>query len=320
MSAIDSDAATHRDLTQRRRLLRWLALLGAAVVLLVTATSAFLRVSAAGLGCENWPACYGQTATAGADAAAKRPSLARLVHRISASAAGAAVLGIGLIAVSQPRRFKAELLVAAVLMLITVGLATLGRATPGATVPVVAMGNVLGGMLMASLLWWLALGERGRAEPRARGLAPLSWLALLATFAQIGLGVLTSASYSGLACTSLPSCTEAGFPGAWSASDLDPWRAAAGSPSIHMAHRVGTLVVAALVVRLAWLIGAQGPRGRRLRAALLLALSVQALLGVLLVRFGLPLPVAVAHNSGAALLLLTLVAAHHGAGRTEQQV
>ena len=101
---------------------------------------------------------------------AQPPRLARFLHRVAASAAGAVVLGIGLLAVTQPRRHRRELSLFAVLAVLTLGLATLGRATPGALVPAVAMGNVLGGMLMASLLAWLALGERSGWRART-GLA-----------------------------------------------------------------------------------------------------------------------------------------------------
>lgn len=302
---------TEDDLAARRRLLRWLGLCGAVVVLLVTTTSALLRVSAAGLGCEDWPACYGAAAATSGEQGASRPSAARFVHRISASLAGAAVLGIGLIALTHPRRFRRELAIFGVMAALTLGLATLGRATPGASVPAVAMGNALGGMLLASLLFYVGLGvRRERAKTRV-ALVLLSWLALGLMFATAGLGVLTSASYSGLACPGLPLCTDVGFPGAWSSADLNPWREAAGSASIHMAHRTATVALAVAVAALAWGVGRADAAGRHMRYLLLTVLSLQLLLGIALVRFSLPLPIAVAHNLGAAALLLGLVAAHH---------
>lgn len=293
------------------RLIRWLSAAGVLVVLLVTTTSALLRVSTAGLGCEDWPACYGRAAAAGGDAQAAPPRLARFIHRISASAAGAVVLGIGLLAITQPRRHRRELAFFAALALITLALATLGRATPGAIVPAVAMGNVLGGMLMASLLAWLALGEREGGVRAAPWLRALSWTGLILAFLAIGLGVMTSASYSGLACPGLPLCAPEAATTDWSAADLDPWRAASASPSIHLAHRVVAVLAAAVALLLAWRIGRLGHPGRRLRSFLLLAVAGQFALGIALVALGLPLAVAVLHNLGAAVLLMTLIAAHH---------
>ena len=227
------------------------------------------------------------------------------------------MLGIGLLAVTQPRRHRRELSFFAVLAVLTLGLATLGRATPGALVPAVAMGNVLGGMLMASLLAWLALGERIGDARAPAWLRRLSGLALVLAFLAIGLGVMTSASYSGLACPGLPLCTPEGGAAEWSTADLHPWHTGAGSPSIHMAHRGAALLAAAVILALAWSVGRLGGSGRRLRNLLLVALTLQLLLGVGLVTLRLPLPVAVLHNLGAASLLLALVATQHRlAGRS----
>jgi cytochrome c oxidase assembly protein subunit 15 len=303
--------ASRREQQTPAQLIRWLAAAGVFVVLLVTTTSALLRVSGAGLGCEDWPACYGREAM-GPTNRAQPPRLARFLHRVSASAAGAVVLGIGLLALTQPRRHRRELSFFAVLAVLTLGLATLGRATPGALVPAVAMGNVLGGMLMASLLAWLALGERGGGLHPPAWLPRLSALALVLAFLAVGLGVMTSASYSGLACPGLPLCTPGGGTTAdWSAADLHPWRTAAGSPAIHMAHRGAALLAGAVTLALAWNLGRLGAAGRRLRNLLLVGLALQFLLGVGLVTLGLPLPVAVLHNLGAAVLLLALVATQH---------
>jgi cytochrome c oxidase assembly protein subunit 15 len=296
---------TNDALARMRRLLRAAAFGGVLVVLLVTTSSAFLRLRALGLGCEDWPACYAQR---DAGAASAGPSIARILHRVSATLAGAAVLSIGLIALGRSRDFRRELALTGLMLMLLVGLAWLGRATPGARVPAVAVGNVLGGLLLAAMLWWVALGPR-----RAMGRAPTwlvaaSWAAVLLTFGQIGLGVLTSASHSGLACTAFPHCTLEGFPGTWAAADLDPWRPAGASASIHMAHRAGAAVSMLAVALIAWILRR---RAASIAVALALLLSAQAAAGVALVLGSLPLPLAVLHNLLAAVLLLTLVAAHH---------
>ena len=297
---------TADPLYSMQRLLRAAALGGVLVVLLVTTSSAFLRLRALGLGCEDWPACYAQREAAAPASAG--PSAARIVHRISATLAGAAVFGIGLIALGRPRELRRELALAALMLLLLVGLAWLGRATPGARVPAVALGNVLGGLLLAALLWWVALGPRRAPGHGPAWLIAASWAALLLTFAQIGLGVLTSASHSGLACTAFPGCTLDGFPGPWSAAELDPWRPSAASASLHMAHRLGALASALAIASIAWALRRRAPA---LAAGLALLLAAQVAAGIALVLSSLPLPLAVLHNVLAALLLLTLVAAHH---------
>jgi cytochrome c oxidase assembly protein subunit 15 len=303
---------TDDSLAGMQRLLRATALAGVLVVLLVTTSSAFLRLRGLGLGCEDWPACYAQPAPVDAPAGA---AVARVLHRLSAALAGAAAIGIGLIALGRARQFRRELAFTAAMLVLLLGLAWLGRATPGATVPAVAVGNVLGGLLLATLLWWLALGPARNAGVLPGWLPAASWAALLLTFAQIGLGVLTSASHSGLACTAFPGCTAEGFSGMWSAGDLDPWRTAAASASIHMAHRAAALASAAGVVLVAW-----GLRRVAAGLAALLAglLVFQLGLGIALVLGSLPLPLAVLHNLAAAALLLALVAAHHRTAGRDQ--
>jgi cytochrome c oxidase assembly protein subunit 15 len=301
------DVNGNGQVARLRAATRAIALAGLLMVLLVTTSSAFLRVRAAGLGCSDWPACYGPQHTAIAE---QQPG-ARLLHRISATLAGAAVVAIAVLALMRPRELRRELLLALLMLAVTAFLAALGRATPGARVPAVALGNVLGGMSMAALLAWVALGQRPRVAgaPIARAVAAIT---LVALFAQIGLGVLTSASWSGLACPALPSCTDGAgnFPADWSA--LNPWRLAAGSATVHMAHRAASLIVLLAVSVLAWVLGPGHPRLRLVLATLVL---VQLALGAHLVLGALPLATAIAHNAIASFLLLAVVTAHHRLGR-----
>lgn len=292
---------------RRLRLIRVLALAGVLIVLLVLSSSALLRLRALGLGCADWPACYGQVQSEAAG-----PSLARVLHRFSASLAGASVIAIGVLALSRPRRFVRELTIIALMLVLLVALAYLGRATPGAQVPAVALGNVLGGMLLAALLGHLAL-PACRQAPAPLWLRAAVWSALLLAFAQIALGVLTSASHSGLACPLLPRCNaDAFFPG-WTWTDFDPWRAPAASAGVHAAHRIGGLLLLLLGALAAWGLRRRAPP---LALALGLLLAAQSALGIVLVIQQLPLAAAVAHNFGAALLLLALVAAQRlSAGR-----
>ena len=303
-------------MNEPRRLLSRVALAGVLLVLLVTTSSAYMRLTAAGLGCADWPACYGRDAAAPGQPTLEHATpptpLARLLHRVSASATGAAVLAIALIAFVNRRALAHELRVASALLVLTLGLALLGRATPGAQSPAVAMGNLLGGMLMAATLCWLALGKSPRArQPAPRGLSWLSGLALAVLSVQILLGAMTSATYSALACTTLPDCAGQWWPAGWSANEFDvllPHSARSGpSVAVHLAHRYAALAVAAATLAVA---AALRGRARGLALALGGLLTLQVGLGAAGVWFSLPLALVLLHNVNAVLLLLALVAAH----------
>jgi len=310
--------------TDPRRLIARLALAGVALVLLVTASSAFLRLRAAGLGCAEWPACYGPSAARAASGPPAVP-LARMLHRVSAAAAGGVVLAIALVAFVNRKALAAQCAIALALLGLTLVLALLGRVTPVAESPGVPMTNLLGGMLLASLLWWLALDRAGTKAALPGWLPWLSALALVTLAAQLTLGALTSTTYSALACTTLPDCGGRWWPQPWSAAEFDPLSplSARDGPSaaVHLAHRYGALASAAALLALAIALRRRVPR---LAWALAGLLALQLALGALAVRFGLPLALVLLHNIGAVALLLAAVAAHRialsGRPRVERPV
>lgn len=306
------------SLTDRRHhILRRLALLCAALVLAVTSLSAFIRLSKAGLGCADWPACYGQElrrlqqGTPASDDAQTATAAARLVHRIAASTALLLVIVMVLICFgSQPLLVREGLLSLALLGL-ALFLAVLGVWSSAPRVPAVAMGNLLGGFFMLALCVRLAM----RRETALAGV-PRAWAvaaALLLTL-QVALGGLVSASLSGLSCTGWSDCglretlQAAGWAG------LDPWREPVLGPApevnqagafAHSLHRHAGLLLVLLSLPLALL---AWRRGRR-RSAIVLSLLIgaQLVVGVALSALGLPLAVALLHNLLAAALLATLL-------------
>jgi heme a synthase len=196
------------------------------------------------------------------------------------------------------------------MLLLASGLAVLGRWSAGARVPAVAIGNLLGGMVMLALSWKLALPERAGGDAFARRWA---WAAMAVLLAQVAAGALVSASYAGLSCASFADCWRnaeaAGLP--WRA--LNPWREPAvvvtampinaEGALAQVVHRSAALVVLLVVARL----GIAAVRGGRpgTGAALLALLALQLALGWLMVAALLPLPLALAHNVVAGLLLAT---------------
>ena len=285
-----------------RRLIRGVAAAGVAVVVIVLSMSALLRLRAAGLGCADWPACYGR-----ADAGATVPSLARLMHRMAAMAATFAVVSIGVIAASRPRPFRRELASSVVMFVLLAGLAALGRSSADAQSAAVPLFNVLGGMVLLALFARIATaGVRHDANVPGWG-PPLARAGLFLLLVQIALGVLTSATFSGLACPGLLGCGNG--------SALRPLPLASGSmlapeagAALHMLHRATALALLAVLLSLAW-----GLRRSHRALALLLVAAVllQVALGVVMVAASLPLALAVAHNVGAALLVCVLSAAQH---------
>jgi heme a synthase len=315
--------------------LRRLAWLATAFALLVIVFGAFVRLSNAGLSCPDWPTCYGKltwpTQSHDIDRAnaafPDRPvesdkAWREQAHRILVG--GLSLLTFALAAWAGRRRRDLGRLavvpwVAAVFILFQ---AALGMWTVTLKLlPLVVVAHLLGGMTLFALLAYtalrLSLTPMGSAEnARLRTLVVVG-IGLLA--AQIALGGWTSANYAALACgTDFPTCLGQWHPPTDFNSAFVLWRGvgvdyeggvldAAARTAIQLAHRLGALVVFAYGLLLALLAARRGET-RLLAFALGAALLLQVALGVGNVVLGLPLPVATAHNGGAALLLFVLLA------------
>jgi cytochrome c oxidase assembly protein subunit 15 len=277
-------------------------LLAVVLALAVVILGAYTRLSDAGLGCPDWPGCYGHlTVPSHPEAVAQaneayghRPVDAgkawkEMVHRYAAGLLGVLVLGL---AVRAWRQGADRLLVTATLVLVLFQ-AALGMWTVTLLLkPVIVMAHLLGGFTVLSLLWLGYLNARSfvpqrRSPPIVLRRLALGALAVLVL--QIALGGWTSANYAALACPTFPKCL-----GEW-------W------PPMDMA------VVALLCVGGVAVLTALREAGalRAAATAVLLLLVVQVSLGVANVWLSLPLPVAVAHNAVAALLLLAVLVLIH---------
>lgn len=307
------------NLTQRRHAwLHRLALVAAALVLAITSLSAFIRLSNAGLGCDDWPQCYGSRLRAAQqnhapDAAdSATVTVARLTHRVVAVLALLAITTIVLVCFGNRPWLVREGALALAMLALTIGLAVLGRWTAGARIPAVAIGNLLGGLLILALSWRLAGGVSEPARPMLRAWA---WVGVAVLFAQVALGALVSASYAGLSCAAAGDCLRAAEAAGWPWHTLNPWREPVfaatpmplnpGGALAQLVHRGGALL-AFLVLMPLGIAALRGPR-RRDGAALLVLLMLQLGLGWLAVATALPLSLALAHNVVAGLLLATVV-------------
>jgi heme a synthase len=168
-------------------LIRRLVSIALALVLVVTLSSAFIRLSQSGPPCPEWPACYGAQAGTAAPALSEESPvfLARVLHRIAASVAGILFLAIAVLGWHRWRN-DSRRMVAVALVVLAGLLAWLGKYT-SSTLPAVMLGNLLGGMALLGLLAWLrqctARGETPRAQRRV-------WIALALAVLQIALGVV----------------------------------------------------------------------------------------------------------------------------------
>lgn len=310
----------------------------AVIALIVIVLGAYTRLSDAGLGCPDWPGCYGHLdVPKTSDEVARanqlypdRPVEAHkawkeMIHRYFAGSLG--VL-IAILAVWAWRR-RAELNTGVALPVFLVALvvfqALLGMWTVTLKVkPVIVMSHLLGGFATLSLLWLFAIRE-GRRFVREAAAAPTLlrlWVgvALLVLIAQIALGGWTSTNYAALACTAFPQCHTGVW---WPAMDFKEgfvlWRGLGidyefgvlenpARVAIHMTHRIGAIVTLLVVGLLGVLALRSGIATlRRIGAAILVLLAMQVGLGITNIVAALPLYVAVAHNAVGALLLLGVI-------------
>ena len=301
-----------------------MALLCAALVLAITSLSAFIRLARAGLGCEPWPQCYGQSLREATEAAAQPVAppvaLARLAHRVTAVAALVVIVMMVMTALLSAPVLWREGAMALCLLALALFLAILGRWTADARVPAVVLGNLLAGFAMFALACRLALATSLR--PPARPL-PVAWvtLAVVVLVAQIALGGLSSAAHAGTSCPELARCDLSA--GSWQA--LNPWHAPRFDPAdpanaagalLAFGHRAGSLAVLIVLLPLgvvAW------RRGHRAGVLLVLLPVVEAGLGALLVLAALPLALALAHNLVAATMLAVVVGLYQGPAARRQE-
>lgn len=312
-----------------------LAAIATLLALVVVMLGAYTRLGDAGLGCPDWPGCYGHIAvpeTTSAIAMAEHqfqqpvePAKAwkEMVHRYFAGTLG--VLIAILLLWGGVRKFrypKQPLLIPTLLVLLVVFQALLGMWTVTLKVqPLIVSAHLLGGMALAALLWYLTLATRPYQPSTAPALRFKPWaiLGLVVVIIQLFLGAWTSTNYAALACTSFPLCHGSLFPHLDFQQAFTLWQplgvnyeggvlSAVARVTIQMTHRYWGFVTAVVIVLLSLaLMGSKA--NQKLRGigwVLLILIITQFILGMLNVIWLLPRGIAVAHNGVAALLLLSM--------------
>jgi cytochrome c oxidase assembly protein subunit 15 len=321
----------NRGLVWFRRVAATAALLCAIVVVV----GAWVRLTNAGLGCPDWPGCYGQlhpdqVVERAAEINAANPerpfdyqkALNEMVHRYIVGALGVLVLALAALSVMNRRDPAQPRVLPWVIVVLLVLQALLGMWTVTLLLkPLIVTLHLLGGLATLALLWWLALSpERRELKAAERPVRRLAIGAMAVVLAQISLGGWTSTNYAAAACADFPACHGSWWPDMdfdngfvlWRGLDIDYEGGVLDAPArvaIHYTHRLGaylTALVVLLLVAGAWRRG-QTPATRAAAAAVLVALGLQITIGMNLIWQGWPLWLGTAHNAGAALVVLAMV-------------
>ena len=338
--------ADNAETTTVPRLMLRLAVLAVGLAVVVIMLGAWTRLVHAGLGCPDWPGCYGflavpQSETSIAIANARFPETPvdvakgwpEMIHRYAAGMLGLLVFGLAAYAVRQRKLnvpVKLPLFIAGFIVL--QGAFGMWTVTLKLWPQVVAL-HLLGGFTTLSLLALLVLRLRSRVRGGSAQTAVLKsarsgsrlrpWLygGLLLVIMQIALGAWTAANYAAVACTDLPTCGGQWWPqGMDFAHGFDITQHvgpnylggqlnADGRVAIHVSHRLGAAVVLvyfSVLLALLWARRRRNGLGQSV-AVVAVVLLAQIALGLANVILYIPLAVAVAHNATGALLLLSVI-------------
>lgn len=327
----------HLD-SRQTQMIRKLVFVSILLAIVVVVLGAYTRLTHAGLGCPDWPTCYGlidvpvtPAQIAQAEQAFPERSVEpekawnEMIHRYFAGTLGLLILAIAFLSFKQ-RNQGTPLRLPLLILVIVIFQAALGMWTVTMKLmPVVVMGHLLGGFTTLCLLFLLHLRlksqriNQGDWQVKKYGRYALFGIAILSV--QIALGGWTSSNYAALSCVELPICQSG-----WQEQltfdrsfDLVPPKrdsyeyghlAHDERVTIHVVHRFGAIVT---TVYLAWLLTmiflkAQTSMFKTSSLMVAFALVTQVLLGISNIWFSLPLSVAVGHNIVAACLMLTLIA------------
>ncbi|WP_104040383.1 COX15/CtaA family protein [Vibrio hyugaensis] len=300
------------------------------LTMLVIMLGAYTRLADAGLGCPDWPGCYGQLLVPQSEADVSKANALfpervveqdkawlEMIHRYFAGSLGIVIL---IMAIAAVRIDRVNATIPLLLCLLVIGQAALGMWTVTLKLmPVIVMLHLLGGFTLLALqaLFYCQLQSRNSLyfSPSSKTVRTFSLIAFGVVLAQVLLGGWTSSNYAALMCTALPICE-----GEWThylswKEAFSFWQSGFDNyefgvldyperMTIHVSHRIGAIITASVVlVYCILLLRQDSHHSQRLGVWIGLALVCQILLGVSNVVFQLPIYVAVAHNLGAAIML-----------------
>jgi cytochrome c oxidase assembly protein subunit 15 len=316
------------------KLLSWVRL-NLLITIIVITLGALARLLDAGLGCPDWPGCYGQIIPPqGSEqiqqANAEHPlfpveqvkAWSEMIHRFAASALGFSLL-LFAIWVSLKAEYKTLRSISYIALgwVILQGIFGMLTVTLRIWPPVVTL-HLLGGMMMLAIIYWqyqlIKEPNKSLNYYRLKNITPSIRYPLLAviliTVLQMGLGGWTSSHYAGLACPDLPQCQGQWWPetvhGPFHAPMVDAQQYLGGL--LPMADRMAIQILhrltACLLILSAFLLCYRmyNSPHRKLIGFILIPLTLQVFIGIGNVFLLLPLSLALLHNTGAALFWLCL--------------
>lgn len=315
-------------------LFKKLSLLAALLALCVVVLGAYVRLSDAGLGCPDWPGCYGALTVPESESAIQAAQTAyphstvhvgkawkEMAHRYLAGTLGLIILSMVILGWKAKREIKTTPWLPTFLVFFIAFQAALGMWTVTMLLkPAIVTSHLLGGMTSLAILVWLAHRHWGNFSADIHvpsGIKLAIRFALIVLFLQIFLGGWTSTNYAALACTDFPTChgvlvPEMNFKDAFHLFRELGQNAEGGAltlasiTAIQWAHRIGAVITLIYLGILA--LNVLKYRQIKLFGSLLLIiLAGQISLGIANLILHLPLVLAVAHNFGAALLVVILV-------------
>lgn len=318
--------------------MRKLVFVSILLALIVVTLGAYTRLTHAGLGCPDWPGCYGmldvpetsEQLLKAEQAFPNKPvepakAWNEMIHRYFAGTLGLLILAIALLSIknrSQGLPLRLPLLILVIVIL----QAALGMWTVTMKLmPIVVMGHLLGGFTTLCLLFLLHLRlnpyRMTSGDYSVKKYGRYGLLGIVILTGQIALGGWTSSNYAALTCTELPICQQGWFDNLTFEQSFDLIPPKKDSYefghldhnerlTIHVVHRIGAIVTTLYLAWLALMIFSKSKTTFFRNSASLLGvvLVIQVSLGMSNVWFSLPLPIAVSHNIVAACLMMTLIA------------
>ncbi len=295
--------------------------------LVVVVLGAYTRLSDAGLGCPDWPTCYGKIITINTNIDSGSywdvKAWKEMVHRYGASLLGLVIILIAFIAILDKKILKSEKIISILLLFLVIFQGILGMLTVTELLhPVIVLGHLLGGMTIVSLLFLLLISLSqstgiyiSHYSKRAYYFAILTLIVLVG---QIILGGWTSANYAALSCgNDFPTCLGSLVPQVADFSNIVSSQPlginyehgvleSGARVAIQLLHRFGALIVVSFVLILVFLLKSN-KNMQKMIIIISSLLALQLILGILNVVLSLPIFVALIHNLVALLLLLAVI-------------